>query len=200
MNVKAVTTLVVVLLAAVGGGAYMTGFLDGFIGGTPTGQVVKDTFELETGQDLEVMKVEEEGSLNRVVLSDGEQVIETYVTKDGEYIVNNPINIEEYQGTLEARDTFIACLEEQNAKFFGILADDEQLSQHNRMAELQIQALGGMNNLNNIFQGPGTEGFPQQQVVQNGVVWRLNGELTNGIKTIQQLEETTGCSYDAPNA
>lgn len=199
MNVKAVTTLVVVLLAAVGGGAYMTGVLDGFTGGTPTGQLVKDTFELETGKDLELLKVEQNGSLNRVVLSDGQQVIETYVTEDGKYIVNNPIDLNEYMGTLEARKSFLSCLEEQNAKFFGIMTDNTQLEQHAKMAQLQIRALGGLNGLHNIFQGPGTEGFPEQQVAQNGVMWRLNGELAEGIHTIQQLEKATGCTYDDPS-
>lgn len=194
MNWKAIGLVAAVLLAAAGGTAYLTGL----VGDTPTGHVVKDAFEMETGQDLEVLSVEDEGSFDRVVLSDGQEVIETFVTKDGQYIVNNPIDVDEYTTTLESRQDFLSCIEEQNAQFFGFLGEDEELIQHTQITQAQMQALGGINGLQEIFRGPGTEGFPEDAVAENGVVWRLNGELEPGVHTIPELEDATGCDYDGP--
>lgn len=190
---------VAVIVAAAGGAYFLT---SGPFNGTATGNLVKDAFELSTGSDLEVMKVEDVGdSLKRVVLSDGDNVVNTHVTSDGQYIVQNLVHIKNYTETLEARNDFVSCLSDQNAQFYGILANNnQQLAQHTRMAQLQIQVLGGSNGLQDVFRGPGTAGFPQQQVLNNGLVWRLNGELSNGIKTVPQLEEATGCTYDAPGA
>lgn len=197
MQTKAIAAVAAVLVAAGVGGAHFLGFNP--VNGTPTGNAVKEAYELSTGSDLEVMKVEDKGSLNRVVLSDGENVINAHVTDDGKYMVQNFVDIKNFTDTLHARNDFISCLEEQNAQFFGIMSgNNQQLQQHTRMAQLQIQVLGGANGLENIFRGPGTEGFPQEQVVNNGIVWRLNGQLSSGIKTIQQLEEATGCTYDQP--
>lgn len=198
---KAGIAVAAVLLAGVAGAAYV--FSDEVPGMTPTGQVAKDAFELSTGSDLEVMKVEDDGSLDRVVLSDGDDVIETYVTSDGKYLVQNPIDLEQRTETLEARNDFIGCLEEQNARFYGIIAQDQNLAEHTQATQLQIQALGGLTGLEDLFAGPGTTGFPQEQVTQHGVVWQLpNGEVQGGLMTIPELEEATGCSYDAelPNA
>lgn len=197
MNPKAVAAVAAVLVAAGVGGAHVLGLIPG--NNAPTGNVVKEAFELSTGSDLEVMKVEDKGSLNRVVLSDGENVINTHVTNDGQFMVRDFVHLQNFTRTLKAREDFLTCLDDQNAQFFGIMAgNNQQLQQHTRMAQLQIQVLGGTNGLQNIFQGPGTEGFPQQRVLDNGIVWRLNGELSDGMKTIQQLEEATGCTYDAP--
>lgn len=169
----------------------------GVVGGTPTANIVKDTYKLATGSDVEVMKVEEDGVLDKVTLRQGNNVFDAFVTSDGKYLVQQALPIDEYTGLLESRDDFLTCLTEQGAQFYGILgSDNQQLAQHTRMAQAQIQVLGGTNGLQDVFRGPGTEDFPQQQVVNNGVVWRLNGELSPGIKTIQQLESATGCTYD----
>lgn len=201
MNTHAAAVVGAVVLAAAAGGAYVFADIPG-LSNSPTGNLV-NAFELSTGSELEVIKTENEGSLTKVTLRQegANEVIDTYVTSDGKYIVQNPINIGEFTKSLEAREEFISCLSDQNAQFYGIIAgDNEQLAQHTRMTQAQIQALGGQNGLQDIFRGPGTEGFPQEQVVNNGIVWKLNGELSAGMKTTQQLEEATGCSYDAPGA
>ncbi len=195
MNGKVVAVLGAVLIAAVAGGMVFTNAF-GLLG-EPTGNIAKEALEMETGADLEVLKIESEGSLDRVVLSDGESVINTYVTADGKYIVQNPVSVSDYMGTLEAREDFLSCVSDQNARFFGIIAQNEELMQHTQMAQAQIQALGGITGIQDIFQGPGTEGFPEDTVLEHGVVWRLNGEIVPGIQTIPELEEATGCSYDA---
>lgn len=202
MNAQYVVVGALALVLVVGGTFF---YLNDFElpGQSPTGNIVKDAFELSTGSDLEVMKVEEEGSLHRVVLSDGERVLNAYVTKDGQYIIQNGeqnlIHVENFMQTFEARNDFVACLSDQNAQFYGIIANNnEQLAQHTQMALIQFQVLGGQVGLQGIFQGPGTEGFPEQQVLENGVVWNLNGEMEAGLKTVPQLEEATGCEYNAP--
>lgn len=198
MNPKAFALVGAVVLL-LGGGAYF--YTNGGLNGAPTGNMVKDAYELARNSDLEVMKVEDEGSLDKVTLRDGDEVFDAYVTDDGKYLVNNPVLLENYTKTLEARNEFVSCLEDENARFYGIMSqENSQLQNHTRMAQLQIQVLGGANGLQNLFYGPGTEGFPQQQVVQNGLVWRLNGEFSSGVKTLQELEEATGCTYEGPGA
>jgi hypothetical protein len=204
MKTKAVTAAGAALVVAVAAGAYVLGFVP--LGGSPTGNMVKDAYELSTGSDLEVLKVEDQGSLDKITLSDGDNVLEAYVTSDGEYLVRDFVDLQDFTDTLDARNEFVSCLREQNAQFFGILGnldmDDQQTQQAvNQVVQVtqgQIQILGGQNGLNGIYQGPGTDGFPTERVLNNGVVWRLNGEMVDGPQGISQLEEATGCTYDAP--
>ncbi len=204
MNTKTVAAGGAALVVAIAAGAYVLGFLP--IAGTPSGNLVKDAYELSTGSDLEVLDVENMGSLDRITLSDGNSVIEAHVTKDGEHLVRDFVNLQDFKDTLDARNDFVSCLRDQNAQVFGILGnlqmEDQQAQQAVnaavQVAQGQIQILGGQTGLNGIFQGPGTEGFPTERVLNNGVVWRLNGEMVDGPQGIPQLEDATGCTYSAP--
>ncbi|MFB6166797.1 MAG: hypothetical protein ABEJ62_00865 [Candidatus Nanohaloarchaea archaeon] len=166
--------------------------------GAPTGQVVKEYYELSTGQSAEVLKVEDRGSIDRVVVKpkNSEQVSTFYVTDDGRYIVRNPVNVDNSTARLRARNDFVSCLSRENATFYGILTSNRTFAQHTRMARLQIQVLGGVQGLQNVFGGMGT-GNVRRAVLQNGVVWSVDGNFTAGLKTVPQLEKMTGCNYTA---
>ncbi len=184
------------LLVAVGGGALAV--QDRIATGTPTGQVVKETVGLTTGNQLEVMDVEPFGdSLDKVTLRQGDQVTDYYVTQDGKYLIQNMVPIADYRQRQEARNDFISCLDGSGATLYGVLGNSQQLAQQTRVTQAQIQLLGGINGLDAIFGGTGESQEVQQQVVQNGVVWELNGQLQPGLKTVADLEQVTGCTYDA---
>lgn len=182
---------VVLGAALIGGG----GILADRVAGTPTGDVARNVMELSTGASLELLKVEDRGSLDRVVLSNGDNVVDTFITEDGEYIVQNPVPVRNFTRTLEERNAFISCLSGNDAQFFGIVTQNQTFAQHTRMAQLQMQVLGGTTNIQDVFGGPG-EGQVRQAVLQNGVVWQFGDEFRAGIKTVPQLENATGCSFD----
>lgn len=182
---------VVIGAALIGGGSVLADQLNG----APTGDVARETLELSTGSSLELLKVEDRGSLHRVVLSDGNNVVNTFVTEDGEYIVRNPLPVANYTRTLEERKEFISCLSDNDAQFFGLITQNQTFAQHNRMAQLQIQVLGGTTNLQDVFGGPG-QGQVQRAVLNNGLVWQFGDQFQAGLRTVPQLENATGCTYD----
>lgn len=198
-RVAAAAALVVVVAAGV---AVYT-----FSAGTPTGQAVERAMELSTGNDLEVLSVENQGSLDRIVLRQqgSDRVTEVYATSDGQYIVSNPVDVANYTRQLEARSSFLSCLG-GNATFYGIISQNANLTQYNQLAQLQVQALGGPVGIAPVFGGPGQgetvtvqgQQVPVNQLVlQNGVVWQIGDEVSTGIMTVDQLEDSTGCTYDA---
>lgn len=182
-----------VLLVAGFGYAYTS---TDFLNGSPTGQVVKDYYELSTGNTAEVLTVEDLGSMDRVVLkpSNSRQVSTFYVTDDGEYIVRNPVNVDNSTRKLEARNEFVSCLSTENATFYGVLTSNRTFAQHTRMTQLQLRVLGGSQGLQDVFGGVG-QGRIRKAVLQNGIVWSVDGNFTAGIRTIPQLEKMTGCNY-----
>ncbi|MFB6295139.1 MAG: hypothetical protein ABEI97_05240 [Candidatus Nanohaloarchaea archaeon] len=192
---------VVIVVAGIGGYAVV----GGVPGGAATGDVVR-ALELSTGTDLEVLSVEDQGSLDRIVLSDGSNVIDAYVTDDRRYLVQATRNGQVVQGfvhlnnltrSLEARNNFISCLQEENARFFGLASQNANLTRHTRLTQLQFQVLGGLSAAADLFGGPG-QGRLRQLVLQNGVVWTVNGQLNaTGVQTVPRLEQMTGCTYGA---
>lgn len=195
-----------VLLVAAGAGAYV--YSDGLSGGGATGAAVKEALELSTNTELEVLQVQDEGSLDKVVLSDGSNVVNAYVTEDRKYLVRATRNGQVVQGftplanltrTLEARNDFISCLAQHNATFYGVASSNRSLALYTRSTQAQINALGGQPALA-LFGGLG----PQQvrPLVLNynqtrGIVWQLGGQLRGGVHTIPMLEQRTDCTFTA---
>lgn len=185
--------VIAVLLLVGGGYLYTSGYLSP---GAPTGEVVKNYYELSTGRTAEVLSVEDKGSIDRVVVrpKNSNQVSSFYVTEDGKYIVNNPINVRNSTAKLQARNDFVSCLSSKNATFYGIISSNRTFATHTRMAQLQIQVLGRGQGLQDVFGGPGT-GQVRNAVLQKGLVWRVDGKFSPGLKTVPQLEKLTGCNY-----
>lgn len=198
-----------VLAVLVGVGSYFYG--DGLPGGTPTGDAVREALELSTGSDLEVLRVEDEGSLDRVVMSDGSNVIEAYVTEDRKYLVQATSQGQVLQGftplhnltrSLRASNRFVSCLDRNNATFYGVVSSDQRFSPHTQMVQLQIQVLGGAPALQ-VFGGVGPQQLQPLVLDFNqtrGIVWQVNGSLRGGLHTVQMLEQRTPCTFDAGSA
>ncbi|MCJ7479411.1 MAG: hypothetical protein MUP63_04510 [Candidatus Nanohaloarchaeota archaeon QJJ-7] len=181
---------VIVILGIVGGLIYVQD------SGSSTSEAVREMYELSTGTEMEVLDVEDRGSIDKFILKpvDGDQVTEAYVTEDGRYIVSDPVSIENYTRQAKARNNFVSCLSDEGARFYGILSSNQTFAQHSRMTQLQMQVLGGNQGIQDVFGGPG-QGQIRNAVLQSGVVWNVDGNFTSGLRTVPQLEEMTGCNY-----
>ncbi len=191
-----------VLAVVAGAGFYV---YDGS-GQGPTAQAVRTAMELSTNSELEVLSVEDKGSLDRVVLSDGSSVINAYVTEDRKYLVRSTQGGEVVQGfaaldnltrTLVARNRFISCLGEQNATFYGVASGNQSLAQYTQSTQAQLNVLGGQPALR-LFGGLG----PQQVRAQvlnyeatRGIVWQIGDQFFPGLQTVQTLEQRTDCTF-----
>ncbi|MDY6769934.1 MAG: hypothetical protein SVU88_03095, partial [Candidatus Nanohaloarchaea archaeon] len=193
---------VAVLLVGAAAGGYV--YLGGGAGGAPTGMVVQ-ALELSTNSDLEVLQVEDRGSLDRVVLSDGSTVINAYVTEDRKYLVQATSNGQVVQGfvplrnltrTLQARNSFISCLDRRNATFYGVASNNRTLAPYTRSMQAQLQVLGGQQALQ-LFGGVGPRQIQRLVFDYNrtrGIVWQVNGSLSGGVHTIPMLQQRSGCT------
>lgn len=161
-----------------------------------TGKIAVEVSELATGGEVELLTVEDRGTFDRVVLrpSGTDRVTELHVTSDGKYILQDPVSVENFTRRAESREALVSCLEQRNATFYGLVTSNRTLAEHARMAQLQFQVLGGVQQAAPVFGGPGEEAV-RAAVMENGVVWRINGSYLPGVRTVGQLESLVGCRY-----
>lgn len=165
-------------------------------GDAPTGRIAERVSELSSGQEVEILSVEDRGTFDKVVLrpEGSDRVTDLYITADGEYILRDPVPVANFTRRVEGRNAFLDCLDGRNATFYAIMTSNASFARHTRMAGLQFEVLGGARQAGRVFGGPG-EGAVREAVARNGVVWWINGSYLPGLRTIGQLERLSGCDY-----
>ncbi len=152
---------------------------------------VVTVLEDSTGQDVELVNFEEENGLYRADMKDSSnQLVTYYVTKDGEKLSQNMVDLDEVRKATEARKEFSSCLEDRNVTMYGNASQ--------QATQLQIQALGGAQTVSTVF-----EDVNNRQVLQEAVSRGINrvpafytgGETLQGVNQVGQIEKFTGCSY-----
>lgn len=178
-------SLVIGLLA----GAAVYHLSMGNVSESEASSIVTDAFEAQ-GINVSVASVESESpSIYRVIIESGNGLQNVFVSKDGQYILNNPVNANDYTETVSAQYEFNQCLGENNVTVIG--------SSQQQATQQQLQVLGTAG-----LEGVYVEANQQlaQQLNASGVealpVTAYNDEFYQGVQTREFYSELTGCSLD----
>lgn len=158
-----------------------------------TAQQLVSTLEQSSGQNLELIKTEEENGLYRIQVRDQQDRLSTYyMSRDGQLVAQGGsfTNFEQFRQQVSAQSEFSGCLQDRNVVMFG--------NQSQRGTLAQIQLLGGINQVSNIYADVNNQQI-LQQATQLGVgatpAFYYNNSTAEGLQTIPQLEQFTGCQY-----
>ena len=152
-------------------------------------EMVQSAFEAQ-GVNVSVASVETESpSIYRVIIESGNGLQNVFVSKDGQYILNNPVNADEFTQTVSAQYEFNQCLSRNNVTVIGSSA--QQATQQ------QLKTLGTAG-LGNVYLEANQQLAQQlnQSGVQNLPVTSYNGEFYQGVQTREFYSELTGCSLE----
>ncbi|PSG98912.1 MAG: hypothetical protein BRC29_02165 [Nanohaloarchaea archaeon SW_7_43_1] len=166
----------------------------GTVGSEEAAQDLVSTLEQSSGQDLEVVNVEESNGLYKVEVKDGNNQLSTYyMTRDGEMIAQDTAmtNFPEFRQQVSAQTNFSSCLEDEGVVMFG--------NRSQRSTATQIQILGGLNMVSGIYADVNNEQIlnqAQQIGIQRIPAFATNESAVQGVQTVPQLEEFSGCEYN----
>lgn len=155
------------------------------------------TLEKSTGQDLELVKVDEQNGMYRAQIKNSEDQLSTYyISKNGEIVVeeSDVTYLKNFSQRVDALAEFTDCLAEKNVTMYGNLSQRETVA--------QVQLLGGTNQVSDIYSS-----LNQRQnlaeAVQRGVqrvpAFYYENSTIQGVQSVENLEEFTGCSYSKEN-
>jgi hypothetical protein len=185
------------LLAGLALGAILV-FLGANYSSINSDQASKDlvsALEQSTGQNLEIVSSTEENGLYKIqIKNQNDQLSTYYITKNGELVAQDSsfTDFGQFKNTIEAQAQFSNCMSERDVVMFG--------NQSQRATAAQIQLLGGPNQVSDIYADVNNEQV-LQQAVQLGVsstpAFLYQNSTAQGVQTIPQLEDFTGCTYQA---
>jgi len=148
---------------------------------------------------ISLIETLEEDGLYVVRFRVEEEEVEWRITKNGELIFPQVIDLTEIEAETEpgqssSSENFAKCLTEKGMKFYGVPGCGWCAKQKELFAEA-IQYLSyvecvdeGSDELIAECQEAGITGFP---------TWKIpNGELVSGFKTLEELSELSGCSIE----
>jgi len=152
---------------------------------------VQDVYELLTDQNVEILAVEYQNGLYKVIIQtmDIQGNPETqilFVSKDGKLLTDRMVDLESYKTGLQTEKNFIDCLFDSGVRVVGL--------SNNTGSALQVQSLGnfgyklyfdcGEENLQ-ICQDIGVQTVPS--VIYNNTIYE-------GLKEPQWFVDTVGCT------
>ncbi|MEM5829076.1 MAG: hypothetical protein QXJ20_03060 [Candidatus Aenigmatarchaeota archaeon] len=151
---------------------------------------VKEIFELSNpGTKIEIASFSEEGELYKILIkatgSLGTNYMEIYITKDGKYLIQNPISIEASIENIKRLNKLVDCLYEKGVRIYGLSNDTGTL--------LQFNVLGRSSTKLFVL----CDGDMLQQCINAGIEEVpsivINGVIYKGAKTADWLAEQAGC-------
>lgn len=158
-------------------------------------QDLVETLEQRSGQDLELITSTRENGLQKIQVKDQQDTLQTYyMTPDGERVVEeqNLIDYSNFKKNVKASKEFSQCLNDRNFVMFG--------NQSQQTTLYQIQVLGGANMVSDFYADVGDNQTLQQALrlgIQRIPAFYYNQSVIEGVHTVPQLEEFTGCKYNA---
>lgn len=178
----------------IGGLVFFVGSDAAFTSGDQVAQDLISTLEQSSGQELELINVDEQNGLYRAQIRNQDDELTTYyMTKNGEMVAQESglTNFSEFNNTVSAQADFSQCLEDRGVVMFG--------NQSQRSTLAQIQLLGGANMLSNIYADVNNNQTRQQAVqlgIQTTPSFYYNESVVQGTQTVNQISSFTGCQFD----
>ena len=150
---------------------------------------VKEALKLANNQNVEISAVTKENDLWKVIVKGNNNMREFYLTKNGEFLISNPIKVDSYIEQTGQMKNFTDCLADEEVRFFG---------DNRNSTIIQIQILGGVQNVQDIFYNLNnqTTRYLMQNKVRKVPAFEINGTFYTGIKNIEFFEEKTSCKLN----
>ena len=145
--------------------------------------------ENQSGQDLEVVNSEPAGQYHMVDVRTEDDQVTTYYT-DGERFTSQMQSVEDVQERNTALTEFSQCLQDSGTVMFG--------NSTQQATQTQIQSLGGTQVVAPIYQDVSNNQTLQQAAqlgIQQVPAFYQNETAVQGVQTLQQVEQFTGCDY-----
>jgi len=142
---------------------------------------------LNPNSKIEISAITEEAGLYKVIFKINNVFSEVYVTKDSNYLIQNPIPVNKAIEELSKRKSFIECLKSKGVKFYGIL--------NCSFCQMQRQILGIY--YYEIYVP--CDIYPSVCAAKNITAvpaFEINGTIKYGILTLSELSKLTGCSLE----
>lgn len=185
--------LMVSLLIAgvlVGGVATYLGTNMNQVSSQKAGENVVSTLERQTGQQYELVRVENQDGLYRVDVTGANDQLQTYfVTKNGKMLTSTLTDMEQVNNLLDAREDFSNCMTDRGVVMYG---NSTQLA-----TVRQIQVLGGTRYLPVYKDVNSPDNL--QEAVDRGITsvpaFYYNGSTLEGVNGINSLQQFTGCQF-----
>ncbi len=186
-NLMMVLILVAGLLIG-GAAAYLGTNMDN-VSSQQAGEKVVSTLE-RTGQQVELVRVEEQDGLYRVDVSDNNNQLQTYfVTKNGRMMTTALTDIEQVNNVIDAQEEFSQCLQDKNVVMYGNATQAPTVQ--------QIQVLGGVQYVPTYKDVNSPDNL--QEAADRGIqavpAFYYNGSTLQGINNLQQIGQFTGCQF-----
>lgn len=181
---KLVIVILVIALIIVGLRDFMA------FGGSGAVTKVQDVYELLSEGDVEILKMEEESGLYKVLMrvktENTDNLQEVYITKDGSLITDKIIVTEDYRVELERERTFADCLKEKGVLIFGQSTEPNTLSQLNVLGNYAYKVYVDCI-------GTNLEVCQQLGVTEVPTIVMGNSSVT-GVHSLEWFEQISGCT------
>ena len=161
---------------------------------------VKRLYELANpGADIEILAIKDEKSVYKVVIkasdATGTHYREAYVTKDGKYLTEGVILVEESIQQIQKMKNFVDCLYDKGLRIYGVL-NQSQSPQGALATSLQLNLLGRYSP--KLFVS--CEGNLVQNCIDLGIQQIpsivFEGKIYVGVKSVEWLSDLTGCELE----
>ena len=195
-NPKWFAAYTVVLLAAGLVGAGANSFVSSPDRGTEAAQDVLDTLEAQTGQELELLRVEKEDGMYRAdIKNSNDRVRAYYVSLTGEMFVpkNSAVDTERVREVARERGELGDCLRTKDVVLYGNISRTS--------TQLQLRYLG-QRYLEDVYRDVNNASVLRtaiQRGVQKTPSFLYNGSTLTGVKSAAEVSRFTSCEYNVSN-
>lgn len=155
------------------------------------------SLEKSSGQELELVSLDEENGLHKAQIKNQDDQLTTYyLTGNGELVIEESgvTGLQQFSQQVDARANFTGCMAEKNVVMYGNASQQETTA--------QIQLLGGTNMVSDIYVDV-NEQQNLREAIQRGIqripAFYHDNSTLQGIQSFNNLENFTGCSYNSSN-
>jgi hypothetical protein len=150
---------------------------------------VKTVFELSNpGTIINIENVKEESGLYKILLKartqTGDTYNEIYVTKDGKFLIQNPISIQDAINNIKKLNSLVDCLDAKGVRIYGLTNDTGTLMQYNVLGRNSLKLFIFCDNILEQCINAGITEVPS--IVINSTIYK-------GARTPEWLAQTAGC-------
>jgi len=150
---------------------------------------VKTIFELSNpGTTINIENVKEESGLYKILLKaktqTGDTYSEIYVTKDGKFLIQNPISVEDAINNIKKLNALTDCLYAKGVRIYGLTNDTGTLMQFNILGKNSLKLFVFCDNILEQCINAGITEVPS--IVINSTIYK-------GARTAEWLAQTAGC-------
>ena len=150
---------------------------------------VKTIFELSNPETtINIENVKEESGLYKILLKGktqtGDTYSEIYVTKDGKFLIQAPISIEDAINNIKKLNALTDCLYAKGVKIYGLTNDTGTLMQFNILGRNSLKLFVFCDNILEECINAGITEVPS--IVINSTIYK-------GARTAEWLAQTAGC-------